>query len=182
MDCASPALESTVEPKLQQEVTKRFPNAQLIYVAALEQFILATVHGTGTTDDTAGQQALDALHSNETWGRNLDTMLDDIKEDLKTPGMSRQRHDDFMDSLSMCDAALNKGLLANVINGLLVPKYTREIEELKRKVAARFGMQAQNNAEFQKAKQKAGTKGPRLMTESSTEEMVKMYVKAAQRK
>jgi hypothetical protein len=133
---------------------RQFP-ACVIVTDPVLGVLVYTLHGTGATEQEALQNALTSFDKMLKRGHMLRGMLNDILDDLKTPGMSRERHDNLQDSLAICETYLNDGVLSGSIGPLEVPRYTRELDELKRRVTARLGMAAQQAADHESAKNHA---------------------------
>lgn len=113
---------------------------------------IVTIHGVGATETLALRHALKELHDQERDGRAVRQILDDVLEDLRNSGMSRERHDSLQDLLNIASECVNAGVVSNVIPWILVPGLTREIETLRQRVGTRLAMKAQDMKEREKAK------------------------------
>src|SRR5271168_5144884 len=113
-------------------VKKLFPMSQIMPVEDQGVMIL-TVHGQGVDEQAALKNVIGDWEGMTTRGRALRTMLDEIHEDLRVPGMTRERHDNLIESLTICEAALNDGILTGVTPWITVPGLNREISDLRRR-------------------------------------------------
>lgn len=141
------------DEELRSLLEHKFPGAVVDNVDG--KFVALTIHGVGTTLDEAIKNSLIEYSDMERDGSALEQMLNDIREDLKTPGMGRERHDSLMDLLDTCESALNAGALTKTVPWIMIPSLNREITDLKRRVGARLGMMAQTMKDRDRAKNNA---------------------------
>jgi Domain of unknown function (DUF4326) len=141
---ANHLLSSLPENELATLIKHQFPAA--VISGSGSQFALVTVHGTGDTEREALENALSCFNDMARDGRSLRQMLDDVITDLRESGMSRMRHDSLMDILSICENALNGGVITGTVPWIMVPSYNREITSLRLKVSNRLGIAGQDAA------------------------------------
>jgi hypothetical protein len=135
-------------------VNHQFPSSIIEEVDG--KFILLTVHAVGATEREARENALATYREMKEDGESLPQMLEDVALDLKSAGgMTRARHDSLLDLLTICETSLNGGVLTKSVPWLMVGSYTRQIEDLRRRVITRLGMTAQEIAANEKAKSHA---------------------------
>lgn len=138
---------------------RTFPAAEIREVGT-GGWAIITVHGSGDTRGQAIENSLIDWNEAKRDGEYLEEMLKDIAEDLATPGMNRARHDSLLELLDIACNSLDGGMLTGVIQPLDVPRYTRQIEEFRRRTIIRLGMAAQNAADHEASKRKAAEKVP----------------------
>jgi hypothetical protein len=152
---------TTVAPLTRQEtlagiralVEHQFPGATVQQIEGI--YFLLTVHSTGETELEAMRAALKHYHEMERDGKALPQLLGEIAEDLKDSGMSRQRHDSLLELCDLASQALNGGVIANVIPWIMIASYTRQIEDLRRRITVRLSMVAQNMKQHEESRRKA---------------------------
>lgn len=137
--------------ELKALVKHKFPGAQLITDEAGNHLLL-TVHGLGKTEYEAHANAIAEWDRMCVCGASVRSMLDEILQDLRSPGMSRARHDSIQESLDIVSSGINDGILTGVIPFVQIAGLNREVEDLRRRVSARLGMQAASMADFVNAK------------------------------
>ena len=142
-------------PQVKALVKRYFPNAQVVTDANGGGAMLLTVHSTGKDEYEALCNAIGEWEEMKKKGQCVRTMLDEVYADLRTPGMSRERHDNFMESLELISSHINAGILTGVIPFITVAGLNREIEDLRRRIDARLGMAAADAADFLKSKHHA---------------------------
>lgn len=141
-------------------VQHQFPGSTVIEQDG--QYLCLTIHSVGKSPREAMENALSSFREMKDDGRSLPQMLDDVREDLRnTPGMSRARHDSLQEILTICEQALNGGVLTQTVPWIMVPSYTRQIEDLRRKVETRLLMVAQEMKDKEKARNRAAMRFPR---------------------
>lgn len=153
---ASHSLSSISNEDLITLVRHQYPDS--VIQEAEGKFFLITIHGGGDSARSAMEGALSSFIDMARDGRAIEQILSDIREDLSSPGMNRERHDSLMELLEIASAAVDGGVITNVVPWILVPSYTRQIEDLRRRVATRLGMTAQDMAAKEDAKRRAGKK------------------------
>lgn len=149
---------------LRQLVLHEFPQSQ-VYTSPDGEVSLVTVHSTGKTVEEALRSALKTYSVMKDDGLHVRQMLDDVNEDLKQHGMSRERHDSLLELLSIAENSINGGVITQVIPWIEVPSLNREIEELRRRISTRLMMVAQEMKDHENAKKKAAHKSPRVSAE-----------------
>ena len=144
---------------LEALIQHQFPGATIQLADGV--YYLLTIHAQGDTAQAAMENALSAYACMSREGKFLPQMLEDITTDLKeTPGMTRERHDSLIELLTLAEGALNDGVLTDTVPWIMVPSYTRQIEDLRRKVSTRLMMIAQEMQARDEAKKRAATKFP----------------------
>ena len=149
-------IKTAPDRELETLIQHEFPNS--IFDLTDLGHVILSVHGVGKTKRQAMENALIAYNDMKFDGQSLPQMLDDVVSDLAEPGMGRERHDSLIEILDMCSAAVNSGVLTHTLNWIMVPAYTRQIEDLRRRVSARLGMMAQQMKDRDAAKTRAGQK------------------------
>ena len=145
--------EPSIIETLWELIRKQHPGAQL--VPEENGFALVTIHSLGVSEEEALQQAVTDYRTMETDALELDTLIDEVMENLSTRGMSRERRDNIIAICEQCDIALAAGIMIGLIQPLRVPYYTRTIEDLKRRTETRLMMIAQEMKEQEKAHKRA---------------------------
>ena len=119
--------------------------------------VVMTIHGIGNTVKNAIANALKLQQEMKDDGQSIRQMLDDVHDDLRTPGMSRVRHDSLIELLDIASNAVNGAVVSGVITWIQVPGINREIEDLRRRIDTRLNMVALDMQAREKAQQQAGT-------------------------
>ena len=139
---ANHLLPALPNDELSSYIRRQFPGA-IIQEDSEGRFILFTVHGTGETERKAMEDALENFNNLRDDCYHLPDILGEVERDLKEQrGMSRLRHDSLQDLLNIAENALNGGVLIQAVPWIMVPSYTRRIEELRRRVSTRLNMVA----------------------------------------
>jgi hypothetical protein len=161
--------EETAFEQLTSLAKKHFPDG--VFVPTETGVAFVTIHGSGTDQREAMENAINGYTQMKEDGQALPDMLDQVTEMLAERGMSRERHDSIISILEQCATALNDGIITGVINPLMVPSYTRKIEDMRRRVSTRLMMIAQDLSEREKAKARAAQTFPRpdVATPAETE-------------
>ena len=152
-------------PNLEQSnllslIKRQFPGA--LIQERDGKFYLLTIHGTGSSEREALENALECYNDMAEDGKALPQILADVEADLKeAPGMNRERHDSLLELLAIAEHALNGGVFTGTVPWIMVASYNRQIEDLQRRIAARLGMVVQELTDREKAKKRAGQKFPR---------------------
>lgn len=153
------ALANMPDDELKILFEHEFPGATLAREG--EQVIALTIHAVGTSEREVMQRALTRQRAMSEDGRNLEQILNDVRADLTDRGMSRARHDSNMELLDLAENALNAGVITHTVPWIMVPHYTREIEDLRRRTSMRLQMVAQELALNEQARKRAAQKFPR---------------------
>lgn len=143
-------------PQVKALVKRYFPNAQVVTDSNGGGAMLVTVHSTGKDEYEAMCHAVVEWELMKKKGQCVRTMLDEVYADLRIPGMSKERHDNFIESLELISSHINAGIITGVIPFITIAGLNREIEDLRRRVDARLGMAAAAAADFIKSKHHAG--------------------------
>lgn len=133
----------------------KFPGYQVITVPTPDggtETMVVTIHGKGKDEELAFKAAVGDWDLMVAKGHGLRDALDGVVEELKHPGMSRERHDMLTEALADCSSFLNCGIVTNVIPWIERNGLDREIKDLQRRVDARLGVAAQDAAEWAKAR------------------------------
>lgn len=141
---------------LRQLVAHEFPGAVVCQTG--DGYSLITIHCTGKTEIDTLSGALKTYSVMKDDAQHLRQMLDDVTADLRTQGMSRERHDSLHELLDLSSNALNGGIVTGVTPWIMVPGLTREIEELRRRVSVRLSRTAQEMKDREASRKNASTK------------------------
>lgn len=133
-----PPLGTLPKNELTSIINQRYPGALIQETDG--QYALFTLHSIGDTPHDAMQKAIKEYDRMSDDGKNLRTMLSDIYEDLRTPGMSRVRAESLYDILTICENALNGAIITRAVNWIEIPGITRELCDLRRRIETRLNM------------------------------------------
>jgi hypothetical protein len=140
-------------------VQRQFPGSNLYLLDT--KWHVATVHGVGDTEEAALKAAMKDWQDMQRDGKALPEILSDVRNDLANSGMSRERHDSLHDLLNIASQSLDAGILTNTVPWIMRASYTREIEDLRRRVSTRLSMKALEMQQNEAARRNATKKFPR---------------------